>query len=160
MWLAPYAGREWFTAGVLILVLAGASVLLAKGRGALPRLALVSASLVAVVLLLVLRPLWPVFDMAPLAGQLKDLEGQGVPIAHVSAYNDQYQFYGRLSRPLEEIQRYQVDAWFGKNPGGRTVVYLKRLSDVPAGVLAWPYLDGAVALVDAEGNRRLPGKGK
>ncbi|HZX33318.1 MAG TPA: glycosyltransferase family 39 protein [Rhodocyclaceae bacterium] len=160
MWLAPYAGRDWQMAGVLILVLAGASVVLSKGRGALPRLALVSASLVAIVLLLVLRPLWPAFDMEPLARQLKELEGQGVPIAHVSAYNDQYHFYGRLSRPLEEIQRDQVEAWFGKHPGGRAVVYLKRLSDVPAGILAWPYLDGAVALVDAEGNRRLPGRGK
>jgi 4-amino-4-deoxy-L-arabinose transferase-like glycosyltransferase len=162
MWLAPFAGNEWLAAGGIVVALGAICVLAANGRGRLPPLAFISSALVATVLLLVLRPLSPAFDMTPLARELKGLEERGVPVAHASAYNDQYHYYGRLLRPLQQIQRGDMAAWLQKNPEGRVVAYLKRSSEV-AGVrplFSQPYLDGAVVLLDAESARRMPGQGR
>lgn len=161
LWLAAYAGGEWRLAGVLLLALAVASLLAGRGAGKGPQhLAPLSAALVAFALLLVLRPLAPTFDMTPLARELKALEERGVPVAHASAYNDQYQYYGRLRRPLEEIGRGDVAAWLERNPEGRVVAYLKKAADVAvvAPLFAQPYLDGSVVLVDRESAARLPGR--
>ena len=162
LWLASFVEPSWLAAGILLLVMAAASLFLVGGEGGLHRLAVGAVALVVVALLLILKPLSPIFDMAPLAQRLKTLEGQGVPVAHASAYNDQYQYYGRLSRPLEEIGRDDLGAWFQKHPGGRVVAYLKSSSRVSAvrPEFAQPYLDGAVVLLDAEAAQRMPGRGQ
>ena len=160
MWLAPFVGSSWQIGGGLLVIIAIVAQLLVRGDTALPRVALLSAAVVGVVLLALLRPLAPAFDMSPLAARLKALEEQGVPVAHASAYNDQYHFYGRLQRPLEEIARDDVAGWLQKNPRGRVVVYLKKSAEAEAVKPEFwqPYLDGAVALVDAEAAARLPGR--
>lgn len=158
MWFAPYVGGSWQIGGVMLVVLAMVTMLVVRGELALPRMAIISTVLVTIVLLAFLRPLAPIFDMAPLAARLKVLEEQGVPVAHASAYNDQYQFYGRLQRPLEEISRAEIVGWLDAHPQGRVVVYVKKASEAEAvGAEFWhPYLDGAVLLVDGEAARRLP----
>lgn len=162
MWLAAFADAQWLVAGGIVLVLGAVSLGAAAGRLRLPAVTLVSAALVVTLLLLVLQPLSPAFDMTPMGRQLKALEEQGVPVAHASAYNDQYHYYGRLLRPLQVIQRGEVGAWVERNPDGRVVAYLKRASDVARvePLFSQPYLDGAVVLVDAQGARRLPGHGQ
>lgn len=160
MWLAPYVGQDWWAAGASLVALAGFCLAVGTGRLALPGMALVSAALVTVALVFILKPLGPIFDTEPMALRLKMLEEQGVPVAHASAYNDQYHFYGRLRRPLQEISRDDIEAWLQRNPGGRVVAYLKHAADV-AGVqpeFSRPYLDGAVVLVDAEAAKRMPGR--
>lgn len=162
LWLGAYVGSAWQAAGVGLFMLALCLLLTCRGETALPRVALASTALVAVLLLGVLRPLWPIFDMTPMALRLQTLESQGVPVAHASAYNDQYQYYGRLTRPLVAIGRGEVGEWLKQHPDGRVVVYLKRAGDVDAlkPEFSQPYLDGAVALVDAEAAARLPGGGQ
>lgn len=161
LWLAAYAGAQWRIGGGLLILLGFAVLFLVRGDLAVPWAAAVSAALVCVVLLFVLRPMTPVFDMRPLAERIKALEQQGVPVAHASAYNDQYQFYGRLTRPLEQIARSEIASWLGQHPQGRVVVYLKKAEDAATvhAEFAQPYLDGAVVLVNAEAARRLPGAG-
>ncbi|MGE5386526.1 MAG: ArnT family glycosyltransferase [Betaproteobacteria bacterium] len=158
MWLAPYAGPEWMIGGALLVVLAGLILLTARGEAAPARLAMGCGALVIIFQLAVLRPMAPIFDMAPMGQRLKALEMQDVPVAHVGAYNDQYHFYGRLTRPLQDIARNEIVAWLDKNPRGRVVAYLKR-SDQVAAVQPefWqPYLEGAAVLLDARSARRMP----
>lgn len=159
-WVAPFVGASWQMGGMVLVVLGIVTLLTARGEQALPRMALVATVLVVTLLLAVLRPLSPAFDMMPLATRLKALEEQGVPVAHASAYNDQYQFYGRLTRPLAEISRGRIGEWLAANPQGRVVAYLKKRADAEQ-VKAefWqPYLDGAVVLLDAESAPRMAGR--
>ncbi len=160
LWLAPYVGTSWQIGGVLLVLLAVASLLGTRGDAALPRVALTATVLVAGLLLGVVRPLAPAFDTAPLARQLKALETRGVPVAHASAYNDQYHFYGRLERPLEEIGRGRLVEWLQAHPGGRAVAYLKKRGDVEAVQPEFwqPYLEGAAVIVDVEAAQRMTGK--
>lgn len=158
LWLAPYAGPEWMLGGGLMLIVALLMLLTVHGEAAPARLAVLGGMLVVIFQLAVLRPLAPVFDMTPMAKRLKALETQGVPVAHTGAYNDQYHFYGRLTRPLQDIARSETIAWLEKNPGGRVVAYLKR-GDQVAAVRPefWqPYLEGAAVLLDVESARRMP----
>lgn len=160
LWLASFADNDWRLAGVLLLVVAAAALMAGRGDHGPRGMALLSAGLVAVLLLGVLRPLSPVFDMTPLAGELKRLEEQGVPVAHASAYNDQYQFYGRLLRPLQEIGRADVARWLAAHPQGRVVAYLRKPGEVAAvqPLFAQPYLDGAAVLLDREAAGRMAGE--
>ena len=50
-----------------------------------------------------------------------------MPVAHASACNDQYHYYGRLLRfPCKVIGRDDVAAWLAEHPQGRVVAYLKK----------------------------------
>lgn len=159
-WFAPRIDAGWTAGGVLLLLFAVALAAVGRTRIALPAAALASAGLVVVILLLVLRPLAPAFDMTPMGQRLKALEEADVPVAHASAYNAQYHFYGRLTRPLDQIGRGEIDAWLAAQPQGRVVAYVKRAADVETvRPEFWqPYLDGAVVLLDAESARRMPGR--
>lgn len=159
LWLAPYVGQSWIFSGAAMIVLAfGLALSSRKGLSA-RSIGVFSTGLAVVFTVGFLRPLAPIFDMTPIAKQLQRLESQGVPVAHASAYNDQYHFYGRLLRPLDEISRNQVGEWLRQHPDGRVIAYLKKPGDVAAvkPEFAQPYLDGAVVLVNAEAAARLPG---
>ena len=151
-WFASQIGVSWQVAGAGCLVLS----LLALGRLPAIRLphfhAVLSLLFVCLALLGVLRPLSTSFDTTPMGLALHDLQAQDVPIAHASAYNDQFHYYGRLTRPLTEISRADVPAWLASHPGGKVVVYLKQFKEVSAiqPAFAQPYLDGAVILLDAD----------
>lgn len=153
----------WRIAGTVLVLLAPASYLAGRGVGAQPRLAAVSVGLVAALLALFFRPLAPAFDTTPLAVRLKALETEGVPVAHVGTYHDQYQFYGQLQRPLQELAPGAgITGWLADHPGGRVVAYLAKYSEVEAlrPEFAQPYLRGAAVLLDADSARRLAGGGQ
>jgi len=158
-WLAPFAGMSWQAAGVAMVVLAGVAFLWGRGGEAQIRLALVGVLWGVVFLVGVVRPVGPAFDMTPMGQRLKALEVSGVPVAHASNYNDQFHLYGRLTRPLVEIGRQDIDSWLAAHPGGRVVVYLKKAADmaVVGAEFGQYYLEGAVVLVDAESAKRLAG---
>ena len=83
--------------------------------------------LISLVQLGVVRPLAPAYDVTPMARQLKLLQQNGVPIAHEGKYHAQYQFAGRLERPLEVISSQALPDWFSHHPQGRAVVYVSSL---------------------------------
>ncbi len=160
-WFAGLVEADWKIGGGLVL-LAGLLSLWATARGAVCRLAAVIAGVVMIGMLCLLAPLSPAFDMEPLAGQLKRLEEQRIPVAHASAYNDQYHFYGRLNKPLVVIGREEIAAWLEKNPKGRVVAYLKNVTDLDKvkAEFSQRYLDGAVVLLDRVSVQRMPGGGR
>src|SRR6185369_3048105 len=152
-WFAAYAGPSWTWGGGALVGLA-ILLVIASWRHAdrLPAiLATFSMAVTAVLLLAVVRPFSPTFDMTPMATRLRQLEQQGTELVHVSAYNDQYHFYGQLERPLTQIGREELDAWFVQHPESRAMVYLKNPAEVAKldADFSQPYLSGAVALIDA-----------
>lgn len=160
MWLASFVGSEWFVGGAFLLVLAISALFLAGSDMKLPWVTLGMAAMVAGIQLLILKPLSSAFDMIPMAQRLKALEERGIPVAHTGAYNNQYQFYGRLRHPLQEIRRDEINTWLQKNPAGRVVTYLKqgREHGLVNVEFSQPYLDGTVILLDAESAQYWQGR--
>jgi 4-amino-4-deoxy-L-arabinose transferase-like glycosyltransferase len=62
-------------------------------------------------------------DVGPTARFLKAQQDAGRPIVHVGRYDAQYQFAGRLTRPLEEVDPTQAPRWAQRHPDGVLVDY-------------------------------------
>jgi hypothetical protein len=69
-------------------------------------------------------------DLRPVAEKLKELEDAGHPLANYGKYHGQYQFLGRLARPIDIVGDQEVEAWMAGHPEGRIVTYQREL---PAG---------------------------
>jgi uncharacterized membrane protein (GlpM family) len=63
----------------------------------------------------------PGLDLRPMAQRLKTLEEQGRPVAHLGKYHGQFQFHGRLTRPLESVTDDAIAAWLVQHPNGYVV---------------------------------------
>jgi 4-amino-4-deoxy-L-arabinose transferase-like glycosyltransferase len=63
----------------------------------------------------------PGLDLRPMAQRLKSLEEQGRPVAHLGKYHGQFQFLGRLTRPLESVTDDAIVAWLVEHPNGYVV---------------------------------------
>jgi 4-amino-4-deoxy-L-arabinose transferase-like glycosyltransferase len=91
----------------------------------------------------------PAYDVGPIARYLHALERGGHPIAHVGRYHAQFQFAGRLERPLEVIDQADVARWRAEHPGG-VVVSTSRTALPPASLyrrrLSRPYGLGVVVV--------------
>ena len=69
-----------------------------------------------------------IYDLHPVSRHLAAVQQAGQPIAHGGKYHGQYQFIGRLARPLEVVQgRQAMLDWAAGRPDGRVVLY----SDAP-----------------------------
>jgi len=104
-------------------------------------------------LLVLFPPLSPAFNMRPMARQLAQLEAGGHPIAHDGKYHDQYQFAGRLTRPLKELfSPAEVQSWIAAHPDGALVLYFPADEDVTSlgPVHVQPYRSGQAALFMAD----------
>ncbi len=111
------------------------------------------STLLAVLWLLaaLIRPLTPAYDMAPISRELARYQAEGRPVANAANYHAQFQFAGRLSRPLEEIGSRDVPAWLARHPRGVVVVYLKRGQNAEGyqPLFSQPYRTGTALLIDA-----------
>ena len=103
-------------------------------------------------LLAVLAPLAPAFNMNPISAELGRLEAQGRAIAHDGKYHGQYHFTGRLKRPIKELRSTQDrQTWIAKYPNGILILYFPRVTDLGAQPYSFtqPYRGGQVALFQA-----------
>ena len=95
------------------LSLAGVGLVLAASLGVIPALA-------------------PAYDLAPLAARLQRYEREGRPLAYAGGkYHGQFQFLGRLQRPLAVIPPKSLPAWLAVHPDGRAVLLE---NDLPPGL--------------------------
>ncbi|MFN3751796.1 MAG: ArnT family glycosyltransferase [Thiobacillus sp.] len=124
------------------------------GRHGVPAtlsLALLGASLLALVQVSVMRALAPRYDVKPMAQAIKAVQDAGRPVANAAKYHAQYQFLGRLEKPLAEVHGPQIAAWLAAHPDGYMVIYLEHAADhasIPARH-GQAYRGGSVVLVDA-----------
>lgn len=73
----------------------------------------------------VLKTAAPYYDCRPLANILHKFQEEGLPIAHIGDYDGQYQFLGRLKKPLQVIPRNGLTDWLKTHPQGRAILYVK-----------------------------------
>jgi 4-amino-4-deoxy-L-arabinose transferase-like glycosyltransferase len=115
----------WTTAAVLALT---ALLLLAwRPRERVATVAFVgTASVIAVLGAYagIVRAVVDGYDVAPVAQELARVQAAGQPVAHHGKYHGQFQFVGRLARPLEVVPRADdLLAWAARHPDGSVVVY-------------------------------------
>lgn len=136
-------------------LLAAAGLAVAWARpAAIPRLAaLAGLGAVAVVAFhLMARPaLSGAFDLTPTAARLAEWERQGVPLAHFGKYHGQFQFLGRLEKPLAVIGLLHpdVETWLANNPKGKVVSYHRVLPEAARPLFKQPFRRGLVVIWDA-----------
>ena len=86
-------------------------------------LALAMAVLVVCVHIGIMPAAAPDNDLRPIGRYLRTLQDQGTPIAHLGKYHGQFQFVGRLEKPLAVIQIDGIEAWFAQHPNGKLIAY-------------------------------------
>lgn len=122
--IAPSLGILLVACGVAV---AGMTWRRLPGLGSPRSLAITLASLSMAMVLLVhllgMKAAAGTYDLEPLAARLAEFERAGRPVAHVGQYQGQYQFLGRLERPLQVISRAQARNWLADHPEGRLVAY-------------------------------------
>ncbi|MCZ7655452.1 MAG: hypothetical protein M5R42_16190 [Rhodocyclaceae bacterium] len=114
-----WQGFPWWPGALLMLaaLLAGWSGRRENMR--MPGLALLGAALYAATLLTLSDNLWRRYDVHPLAEQLGELQERGIPVANNGFYHGQFQFAGRLKKPLDELlSPAEIAPWFAKEPRG------------------------------------------
>ena len=119
--------------GVVLIALAG-MVWMAGRRGVapVPNLALLGAALMALVQVDAMHSIEPKYDVKSMALAIKQVQEEGRPVANIATYHAQYQFLGRLERPLVEVTGASATQWLAAHPEGYAVVYLHGSSKVGA----------------------------
>jgi 4-amino-4-deoxy-L-arabinose transferase-like glycosyltransferase len=66
----------------------------------------------------------PHYELSGAARVIASAQEKGQPVAHIGAYAGQFQFAGRLQKPLEVLAPADVPAWLMAHPDGLVVTYL------------------------------------
>jgi 4-amino-4-deoxy-L-arabinose transferase-like glycosyltransferase len=109
--------------------------------------ALLSAAILAVVYLGVFRIAAPAYDLRTASRVIAAAEAAGRPVASLSEYHGQFDFYGRLARPIGKLSPEQAPAWSAEHPDGYLIVYYPaRLQGHTAAVHEQPYRGGRLVI--------------
>jgi hypothetical protein len=162
---------EWFDEAVgysryfaILFALLGALLLL-RGRGEMRRLAV--AGLVGTLAFNALFTLtaWHKYDLTPSTDLLAAAEAEQRPIAYVGAYDAQFHFAARLTRPITEMRGEAAIAAFAQaHPNGLIVTHPEKLGadDRRYALLVQPFRSSwiviwpAPVLADVQAGRQPP----
>jgi len=130
-------------------VLAG---LLAVGNAGSAPQRLAGAMLLAMLGLLyaLFRPLAPAYDTHAIGQALARYQALGRPIAHAGKYHAQFQFSGRLTLPLTQVDADKIPNWLEQHPDGIAVIYFDDPRDFTSyrPLAVQPFRGSTVLLVD------------
>lgn len=68
----------------------------------------------------------PYGDPHPTAAHLAQLQERNVPLAHLGKYHAQYNFVGRLRKPIAILDQPELARWVAAHPGGQVIVVERR----------------------------------
>jgi 4-amino-4-deoxy-L-arabinose transferase-like glycosyltransferase len=134
-------------------------VVLVRGRQGRPvlTLAILGAVFAALLQLAIARPLYAAYDVRPMARAVRQLQDAGHTVAHDGNYHAQYQFFGRLQRPLVMLQGAALHAWLLAHPDAYAVMYVKtaaKLEGIQA-LAKQPYRGEQAVLLNADNALKL-----
>ena len=100
----------------------------------------------------------PQYRLQALSARLADLQQEGHALAWLGNYHGQFQFLGRLHRPVTALrQPGSLRDWLAAHPQGYVLVrYPGAGPDVPDGLLVQPYRSGTLVLWPARELLRSP----
>jgi len=136
--------------GALLVLLAATALWLGrKAEWRLAALAGLGAGLLALAQFYVSDNLWRRYDIHPLAQEIRKLQDRGVPVANHGDYHAQYQFFGRLERPVDELKTpLEIKPWFDRHPDGVLILYVTPRPGETA-LFSQPYIGESAQLLDA-----------
>ena len=126
--------------GVLYLLLA--VLILLPGRGELRRIAIASLIGTAGAYALFALALFPAFDMQPAARLLARAESQGHAIGNLGLYDGQFEFMGRMARPVTRLlDGRSLQDFAARHPHALVITYPEHLDtdDLRYAQLVQPY---------------------
>lgn len=133
--LPPWAGHIPVASGITLLLVGGA--FLCWGRPPVEKqvwlLASTSLALVLGLYWALIRTAGPAYDVRPISQHIKALQDAGISLANTGKYHGQYQFSGRLIRPIPSVPIEQLPAWFDAHPDGRIIFYPEQDRHMPQG---------------------------
>lgn len=117
------ATLPWWPAAVAIVIVP-ALLLLAKAQRTLQMRALAFAMLAGMTVITagVLPAMAPYADPGPTAAYLARLQQEQVPLAHLGKYHAQYNFVGRLEKPIAIVDPPELARWAAANPRGQVIL--------------------------------------
>ena len=121
-------GMRWLAAA---LVAVGAVSVVWRPRFAPARMMVLASQSVAIVVAVHLAlgaGASAIYDLRGAAQTIAMFQDGGRAVAHVGKYHGQYNFLGRLQRPIEAIDGAAVAAWFDEHPDGLVIAYHRVLS--------------------------------
>lgn len=144
--------------GALLVLLA---ILLAwMGRiwkRAIPALAILSAAFLSLFQLYLSPAAYSSYDVHPIANEINKLQQRGVTVAHAGNYHAQYQFAGRLLKPLEMLEAKEVKQWLETHPDGAVVAYTSRENEPADFLFSQPYRGETAVLMSVAQIKALGG---
>lgn len=137
-----------------LLPLAIGFILLRARPDAAPRMAWIAITSGALFLGLLMNfvTIFRLQDVQPLAQRIKALQDQDIKVVNVDKYHDQYQFAGRLEKPLLEIREPTLDSWAAEHPEACLIFYVHS-TDNPLAEIAsevYPYRGKQALMITAE----------
>ena len=115
-------------------------------------LALLSATAFASIQFYIAENMRLRYDVRPIAQEIRKLQDRGLAVANHGIYHAQYQFLGRLERPLDQVHpESKLRGWFDQHPDGVLVAYISPKSSDLAGeaLFSQPYRGEFAMLLDA-----------
>jgi len=112
-------------------------------------LAFMGAAFFGLVLTYVSESIGGNYDIGPISREIKLFQDRGIPVANLGRYHAQYQFVGRLEKPLVQLNDEQVAGWLDKNPNGMILVYGGRKGERPEALFSQAYRAEIVMLMNA-----------
>ncbi len=73
--------------------------------------------------------LFQVYDVKPLAQEIKHKQDQGQSVAYLGKYHNTFQFLGRLEQPLITVNMAERSAWLGLHPEHQVIASVRKLDD-------------------------------
>lgn len=89
------------------------------------------------------------YDVHPMAAEIRKLQDKGVVVANAGKYHAQYQFAGRLLRPLEQLDATNANRWLSDHPDGAVVIYVSRGKGPAEFLFSQPYRGETALLLRA-----------
>lgn len=140
--------------GLVVALAAGLAWWLVR-RGWRPTrvMSVMACVLLALLLVAVQRTIGPIYDVKGMALAVRASQEQGRTVANLQNYHAQYQFLGRLEKPLVNLSggRDEQLLWLAAHPDARVVLYVMKPGDLDGAQVLYkqPYRGGAAALVEA-----------
>jgi hypothetical protein len=125
------------------------------------RIVLIPVIIVVALYLTAAPALNAVYDLRPFARQLKNWQEQGIPLANFGKYHGQYQFLGRLRRPIAVIGQKNDDVaeFLANNPNGRIIAYYKTLPTEAEPLFVSPFRQMTIVVWSAKTMMAIPNLG-
>lgn len=134
---------------LVVLAIAVAGLRPAPPARYVPLLTLLTVGSITVLQLAVFPAAAPAYDLRVASQVIAQAQAEGREIAAVKQYHGQFGFYGRLVRPLVQLNAGTAPEWAERHPQGYLVITAgDRPDELPEAVYTQPYRRGYLAILE------------